>query len=137
MHLLDLPDAVFLDVVVLENAGSPFGVFVVLAEKREFAPTAFRGHAVGRDVDNRLKLHVVVVLAVGKAGAGIAAAIELDQLADTVLADIDAVVAELGRGIGRKKIRRLVPITAIEIIAIGHLEILDLVGVLDQIGLMG
>ena len=54
MQAGDLPDAVLLDVVVLEHAEAPMGIFAVHGLLREHVPATFSGLAVGRDIDDAL-----------------------------------------------------------------------------------
>src|SRR5690606_21411215 len=89
----DLPDAVFLDVVVLVPAGAPLRELAVLRFLREQLPARLRGLTVGRDVHDRLKLHLIVEPAVLRIFG-----IDRAQVReDAVLAGVDAAARDLDR----------------------------------------
>ncbi len=59
VHLADLPKAALLDVLVLEDARSPFVKPPRLRGLAEKAPTSLGTLAVGGDVHDRLQLHLI------------------------------------------------------------------------------
>ena len=89
----NLPDAALFDVLVLEHAQAPVRVLAVHGFLREHVPAAVRRQAVGRDVHDRLQLHVIEqALRLRRLGA-----VQQQELANAVAAHVDAAAADLDR----------------------------------------
>src|SRR6185295_19784395 len=101
MQRLDHPDAVALHVFVLEHAFGPGGAFAVLAEQSEVAPAPARLVAARVDVNDGLKLIVLVETTPGHA---LAAVYTTQILVDALASDVHAVRADLESGIRREEI---------------------------------
>src|SRR6185437_8998014 len=119
----DLPDTVLLDVVVLVNARAPLGIVMVVTEDRDLAPASLRGAPVSSDIDDGLQLHAVIDLAIGQAGARVAAALADQPLADSRASDVDAIDAHFHRRVIGEERGRFAPVALVEIVAVGALEL--------------
>src|SRR5690606_32689435 len=135
MHGLDLPDAVFPHVRVLVDAVAPFGMLLVLAEHAVVAPPRRRAPAVLRDEDRRLQRQPFVELAVDQ--AFLAAVKTLEIFADPLLADVDAVEADLDGAVVGEQVRRLAPEAAVDVEPESPLQLLDGAGRLQLLDACG
>ena len=130
---MELPDAVFLDVLVFVRSLGPFRAFAEPAGLDQTAPPALGRQPVGRNVDHSLEDHVVVELALGQAArrAGV-------ELARPVLADIDTGAGDFDRRIGTvgKQFADPVAHPLVDIVAVGSLKPLDGFGIFQQSGLV-
>ncbi len=133
VKLLDLPDASLPGILVLVEAIAPGRVFLELAEEGELAPAPLRCAAVGADVHDGLQLHVVIELSVRQTGAGIAATFADQPFQDACLAHVHAIDADFHGGIVREQIRSLVPVSLVDVVAVGTLELFDLIGVFQPL----
>ncbi len=98
----------------------------------ERAPAPFGRQAIRRHVHDGLQDHVIVEHAFGK--AVVTAAESLQIFANALLPDIDAFVRILDGSLGREEIGNLVPLTFVDIEAVGALEALDVVRILHPVG---
>lgn len=127
MQLADLPHAAFLDVGVLVLADAPDAVGARLREHDHALPAPGRGLAVGRDGDDRLQQHVVVEIAAAEPFG----AEQQHRAADPLASDVDAHLAVLEGAVGGKQVGRLAPQALVEVIAVGRLQLLDRLDVLE------
>ena len=104
-----------------------------MAEHGQVAPAALGAQAVGGDVDLGLQLQVFVELAVGQARLALALALQI--LADAGLADIDPVRAVFERGALGEQVGRLVPQAAVDIVAVGALQLAHGAGAFQPVDL--
>ena len=131
MHLAELPDAVFLDVLVLVRPFGPDGALAVLTDLDQRAPPALGREAVGRDVHDALQDHVIEELAFLEAFAADDAVVELG---DARPAYVDARAAELrrrSRVVGEQG-ADLAAQLLVDVVAVGALQPFDRLRVLEQ-----
>ncbi len=133
MERLDLPDAVVLDVLVDVRAFAP-GCTVArraqLAGENHVAPGCFRCQPIGCDRDVGHQLHVLVEAS--RSQPGMRASQGTEVFAHPLLAHVHAVEADLDGAVRGKQVRGLIPQAPIEVIAVGALQSLDRVAVLEE-----
>ncbi len=123
VQLADLPDTVFLAVFALVGTGLPACVFVELPQQHNRAPAAFGRLAVGGEGDHRLQLHMLAQLLGPQSAFAVADGVQ--QRAGVRLAHEYSGRAVLhGRIIG-EQVDNVVPVRAIQVVAIGALQALD------------
>ncbi len=120
-HGTDLPDAALLHIGVLEHAQRPEGPLVVHAGHAEIEAARPGGQAIRRHGDDGANLGVVVELACLQARRAEA----IQAPADAGAADIGAFLAELHDAIVREQLGDVVPHLAVDVEAIGVLQVLD------------
>jgi hypothetical protein len=125
----DLPDAVLLDVLVLEGAFAPEGTLPQLARQDDVPPGSPGGATVLREGHDRHQLQVLVQLPRRETPAAIAEGVEV--FTDTVTPVVHAIQTHLDRRTGREQISGVVPQCLIDVIAIDTLQILERVEVLE------
>src|SRR5262245_50562464 len=122
MQHLDHPDPIALHIFVLEYAFGPRGALAVLAEQAEVAPPTVRLAAARIDVNDGLKL---IVLVETTPRHGLAAVHATQILADALAPDVHAVGADLESGIRREEIGCFLKQRAVHVETVCALQMLD------------
>ncbi len=130
MQALDLPEAVFLHVVVLVRAAAPLGRIGLGcgADLGNEAPPTLRRLAIVRDVDDGLQLQIVEQLSAYQAFGRGARYVVLNAL----LADEHAAATELQRAFVGEEIGRVFPLRLVDVEAVRALQGLDRVFVFES-----
>src|SRR5690606_21674629 len=119
-ELAQLPEAVLLDEAVAEDRDLPVRrAGRLVAEHAELDAAAHGLAAAGQHLDDRVEDRPVVELAVLQAGRAHA----LERAADAVAAAEHADAVDLDDAVGRKEIDDVVPHLAVDVIAVGVLQV--------------
>ncbi len=105
-----------------------------MTEKGQLTPTPLRREAVGGHVNDGLQLHAVIELPVGQAGTGITTALADQPFVDSGSADIHPIHTDLQRRIVREEVGGLAPISLVQVVTVGALELLHLVDIVQPLG---
>ena len=128
----DLPDSPLLHVLVLADALLPARAAAQLSDHREFAPAAFGGLAVGREIQDR-RVFEHGVQATGWQTLAAVAPCREEIPADRSAA-LEAVGTIDGLGVAGEEQRHLAPQAELRIVRVGDLQALDgadILGTLD------
>jgi hypothetical protein len=117
MVATDLPDALLLHVLVLEDPEPPVGVLAVNRLLGEHVPAGLRRSTVRRNVDHGLQLHVIVEAPRLRAFRSV----RQQKLANAPWADVHAAAADLDRAVGREQGRGGAPQLLVGIEAVAAL----------------
>src|SRR5262245_49292974 len=125
----DLPDAVLFDVVVLVDAAHPLTVALPLAHDAERTRPHLGALPIGRDVDDGLELHVIVLqpeLVVGRL------AVQVQVAAHARRAGVDAAHRDLDATRRREDAGQVVPLEVCQVVTVDRVHALELRDVLEQ-----
>src|SRR5690606_16163311 len=120
MHAADLPHAVFLHVFILVYATADTGIHAMAALHAEFANTGQCTLAIGRDMHDRLILEVVEYFPLMQP----LWTEDVQELAYARLAFVNAALRNLDAAVVGKQGGDVIPLPAIEVVAVGVLQIL-------------
>ncbi len=127
---LDLPDTVILHVLVDVGAFAPRGAFAELSGKNDVPPRRPGCQPIGSHRNERHELHMLIQLPRSQTLAAASECVEV--LAHTLLADVDAVEANLDGRVGCKEVGSLIPQATVQVVAVGALQPFDGIGVFEQ-----
>ena len=133
MHLAELPDAAFLDVLVLVGPFGPDGALAVLTDLDQCAPAAFRREAVRRDVHDALQDHVIVELALLEPFAADDAIVELGDTSTCRRRRRNRRAPPWWPGSSANNAADVAAQLLVDVIAVGALQALDGFRVLEQV----